>query len=84
MPGPLHEATGRGAEQGHAARCWQGLPADLAEKIDQIWFTAQQELADESTKGSRKTAARSRHDIQDEQPAAVVEALEQVLQVTKA
>jgi pimeloyl-ACP methyl ester carboxylesterase len=80
LPGPLFGnrpvlILSRGTSPG----AQMGLPADLAKRIDEIWFTAQQELADESTAGSRTTVANVGHDIPNEQPAAVVEALERVL-----
>jgi pimeloyl-ACP methyl ester carboxylesterase len=56
-----------------------GLPPDLARTIDDIWAAGQQELADESTAGSLETVARAGHEIQVDQPAAVIDALERIL-----
>jgi pimeloyl-ACP methyl ester carboxylesterase len=56
-----------------------GLPADLATMIDEIWATGQQELADESTAGSLETVSGAGHEIQVDQPPAVIVALERIL-----
>ena len=58
---------------------WADLPSDLAATFDSIWLAGQQELADESTAGTLTVVPDSGHEIQAEQPAAVVEALESVL-----
>jgi pimeloyl-ACP methyl ester carboxylesterase len=55
------------------------LPADLARKIDDIWVAGQQELADESTRGTREAVAGTGHEIQVDQPSAVIDALEKIL-----
>ncbi len=56
-----------------------GLPPDLAKTIDEIWAAAQQELADESTAGSLETVSGAGHEIQVDQPPAVIDALERIL-----
>jgi pimeloyl-ACP methyl ester carboxylesterase len=56
-----------------------GLPPDLSTAIDEIWAAGQQELADESTAGSVATVDGAGHDIQVDQPLAVVAALESML-----
>ena len=56
-----------------------GLPADLATTIDEIWAAGQQDLADESTAGSIETVAGAGHEIQVDQPPAVIDALERIL-----
>jgi pimeloyl-ACP methyl ester carboxylesterase len=56
-----------------------GLPPELATTIDEIWTAGQQELADESTAGSLETVAGAGHEIQVDQPPAVIEALERIL-----
>ena len=56
-----------------------GLPPDLATTIDEIWAAAQQELADESTAGSLETVSGAGHEIQVDQPPAVIDALERIL-----
>jgi pimeloyl-ACP methyl ester carboxylesterase len=57
----------------------QGLPPDLATTLNDLWIAAQQELADESTAGSRETVAGAGHAIQVEKPQAVIDALERIL-----
>jgi pimeloyl-ACP methyl ester carboxylesterase len=56
-----------------------GLPPELAATTYEIWIQAHEELAAESTAGSRTTVAGAGHEIQADQPAAVVEALERLL-----
>jgi pimeloyl-ACP methyl ester carboxylesterase len=56
-----------------------GLPPDLAATVDDIWAAAQQELADESTAGSLETVSGAGHEIQVDQPPAVIDALERIL-----
>ena len=56
-----------------------GLPPDLAKTIDDIWAAGQQELADESTAGSLETVSGAGHEIQVDQPPAVIDALERIL-----
>ena len=57
----------------------QGLPPDLATTLQDLWIAAQQELADESTAGTRETVAGAGHAIQHEKPQAVIDALERIL-----
>ena len=56
-----------------------GLPANLATTIDDVWAAGQQELADESTAGSLETVSGAGHEIQVDQPPAVIDALERIL-----
>ena len=56
-----------------------GLPPDLAKTIDELWAAGQQELADESTAGSLETVSGAGHEIQVDQPPAVIDALERIL-----
>jgi pimeloyl-ACP methyl ester carboxylesterase len=56
-----------------------GLPAKIANAIDDLWTAGQQELADESTAGSRETVSGAGHEIQVDQPPAVIDALERIL-----
>ena len=56
-----------------------GLPRNLAKTIDEIWVDGQQELADESTSGSIEKVSGTGHEIQADQPAAVIDALERIL-----
>ena len=56
-----------------------GLPPELATTIDEIWAAGQQDLADESTAGSRETVPGSGHEIQVDRPQAVIDALQRIL-----
>jgi pimeloyl-ACP methyl ester carboxylesterase len=56
-----------------------GLPPNIAKTIDEIWAAAQQELADESSAGSLETVSGAGHEIQVDQPQAVIDALERIL-----
>jgi pimeloyl-ACP methyl ester carboxylesterase len=56
-----------------------GLPPDLAATIDEIWAAAQDELAAESTAGSLEEVPAAGHEIQVDQPSAVIDALERIL-----
>jgi pimeloyl-ACP methyl ester carboxylesterase len=79
-PGPLFED--RPVVVLHAERSpgtEMGLPPDLAETIDDLWIAAQQELADESTGGSFEIVPGAGHEIQVDQPSAVTDALERIL-----
>jgi pimeloyl-ACP methyl ester carboxylesterase len=58
---------------------WHDLPTDLATTFDGIWAAGQQEFADESTAGTLTVVPNVGHDIQLEQPPAVIEALESML-----
>jgi pimeloyl-ACP methyl ester carboxylesterase len=58
------------------------LPPSIVERFDRIWHEEQQALAEESTDGSYEVVAGSRHNIQVEQPEAVIEAVESVLSAT--
>jgi pimeloyl-ACP methyl ester carboxylesterase len=64
---------------GSTAASQQGLPDDLATTLEELWIAAQQELADESTAGTRETVAGAGHAIQVERPQAVIDALERIL-----
>jgi hypothetical protein len=47
--------------------------------FDDLWAAGQQQLADESTAGSRETVSGAGHGIQFDQPPAVIDALERIL-----
>jgi hypothetical protein len=53
--------------------------SQLKARIDEIWAAGQQELADESTAGSLKSVSGAGHEIQVDQPGAVIDALERIL-----
>jgi pimeloyl-ACP methyl ester carboxylesterase len=58
---------------------WSDLPADLVPVFDKIWLDGQKALATESTAGSFVSVPDSNHEIQNDQPSAVVDAIEGVL-----
>jgi hypothetical protein len=58
------------------------LPPSIVERFDRIWHEEQQTLVGESTDGSYEVVAGTRHNIQVEQPQAVIEAVESVLSAT--
>jgi pimeloyl-ACP methyl ester carboxylesterase len=66
-----------GAANTHVA--WDDLPPDLAKTFGRIWLGEQKGLAAESTNGAFEMVADSGHGIQDEQPQAVIDAVESVL-----
>lgn len=55
------------------------LPPAVAQLFQTIWLEEQRSLVEESTHGSFQVVQGSRHEIQLEQPQAVVEAIETVL-----
>ncbi len=58
---------------------WSDLPPVLARAFDRIWLREQKALAHESTHGDFEPVADSDHEIQNDQPQAVVDAVESVL-----
>ena len=66
-----------GAANTHVA--WSNLPPALAKTFGAIWLDGQKALAAESTAGSFVEVPDSGHEIQLEQPAAVIDAIESVL-----
>ena len=60
------------------------MPPEVARALAAAHEAAQQELADESTVGSRETVPDVGHNIQDEKPPAVIDALEKVLAAVKS
>jgi pimeloyl-ACP methyl ester carboxylesterase len=59
------------------------MPPDVAAALTAARATVQQELADESTAGSLETVPGAGHNIQVENPPAVIDALEKVLAAVK-
>lgn len=60
------------------------MPPEVARALAAAHEAAQQELADKSTVGSRETVPDVGHNIQDEKPPAVIDALEKVLAAVKS
>ncbi len=66
-----------GASETH--RVWSDLPPAIARRFDRIWLEEQHALAEESSNGTFETVKPSGHEIQVEQPQAVIDAIESVL-----
>lgn len=66
-----------GAADTHTS--WADLPADLMPVFDKIWLDGQKALAAESTAGSFVSVPDSNHEIQNDQPAVVVDTIEGIL-----
>ncbi len=59
---------------------WLGdLPETIADQFWEIWLADQQRLAGESTRGEWRVVADSRHTIHQDQPAAVIDAIREVV-----
>jgi pimeloyl-ACP methyl ester carboxylesterase len=56
-----------------------GLTRELVPKISEAWHRMQEDLASRSPAGERRTAARSGHFIQKDEPDVVVQAIRDVL-----
>ena len=59
------------------------MPTEVAAALTAARSTVQHELADESTAGSFETVPGAGHNIQVENPPAVIDALEKVLAAVK-
>ncbi len=55
------------------------LPPRIIERFDRVWHDEQQSLVQESANGTLEVVPNSGHNIQLEQPQAVVDAIESVL-----
>jgi len=66
-----------GAAETHLA--WSDLPPDLARTFGAVWLREQKALAAESSNGTFEKVADSGHGIEEEQPQAVIDAIESVL-----
>ena len=62
---------------------FSSMPPDVSKALLAARAAAQQELADESTAGSLETVPGAGHNIQVENPPAVIDALEKVLAAVK-
>jgi pimeloyl-ACP methyl ester carboxylesterase len=58
---------------------WSDLPPKIAIAFDKIWLDGQKALVAESSAGSFETVPQSNHEIQSDQPQAVMDAIEKVL-----
>ena len=55
------------------------LPRRLVKQFHTIWLEEQRALAEESTNGTVLVVPDTRHEIQNEQPQAVIDAIESVV-----
>ena len=79
-PGPLFgDAPMRVLSGEYTYLSWHGLPPRLAKEFRQIWLDGQKSLAEESTDGSYEVVTDSQHEIQADQPQAVIDAIESAL-----
>lgn len=60
------------------------LPADLAKSTNEAWEKMQEELAHLSTRGVQRIVKNSGHYIQIDQPAAVVDAIHDVIEQARS
>lgn len=58
---------------------WSDLPPKLRQRFDRIWLEEQRALAEDSTSGTFIEVTPSGHEIQVDQPQAVIDAIESVL-----
>ncbi len=79
-PGPLFgDAPMRVLSGEYTYLGWNGLPPRLDKEFRRIWLDGQKSLAAESTDGSYEVVTDSQHEIQADQPQAVIDAIESVL-----
>jgi pimeloyl-ACP methyl ester carboxylesterase len=57
----------------------EGLPTDLAKTFDRIWMDLQTKLSTLSSNGRQEIVEGATHDLPDEKPDVVVEAIREVL-----
>jgi pimeloyl-ACP methyl ester carboxylesterase len=62
---------------------WQPLPADFPGALNKAWHTAQDELAALAPNAKHKTATKSSHYIQVQEPQLVIDAIKQVVEAVR-
>jgi pimeloyl-ACP methyl ester carboxylesterase len=62
---------------------WQPLPADFPGALNKAWHTAQDELATLVPNARHKTATKSSHYIQAQEPQLVIDAIKQVVDAVR-
>ncbi|HTL79806.1 MAG TPA: alpha/beta hydrolase [Candidatus Babeliales bacterium] len=62
---------------------WQPLPADFPGALNKAWHTAQDTLATLAPTAKHKTATKSSHYIQVEEPQLVIDAIKQVVEAVR-
>ena len=62
---------------------WQPLPADFPKALDRAWHTAQDALATLAPNAKHKTATKSSHYIQVQEPQLVIDAIKQVVEAVR-
>ena len=71
--------------RGTSVRCdFPALPSDLAAKLDAAWLDVQRDLAHLSTNGVHQIARKSGHNIPDDEPGLVVEAIRRIVNTVRA
>jgi pimeloyl-ACP methyl ester carboxylesterase len=62
---------------------WQPLPADFPGALNKAWHTAQDALAAIAPNAKHKTATKSAHYIQVQEPELVIDAIKQVVEAVR-
>jgi hypothetical protein len=62
---------------------WKPLPAEFPGALDTAWHTAQDALATLSPNARHKTATKSAHYIQIQEPQLVIDAIKQVVEAVR-
>jgi hypothetical protein len=62
---------------------WQPLPADFPGALDKAWHAAQDELATLAPSARHKTATKSSHYIQIQEPQLVIDAIKEVVEAVR-
>jgi hypothetical protein len=62
---------------------WQPLPADFPGALNKAWHTAQDALAALAPNAKHKTATKSAHYIQVQEPQLVIDAIRQVVEAVR-
>jgi CubicO group peptidase (beta-lactamase class C family)/pimeloyl-ACP methyl ester carboxylesterase len=62
---------------------WQPLPADFPGALNKAWHSAQDELATLVPSAKHKTATKSSHYIQAQEPQLVIDAIKQVVEAVR-
>ncbi|HVD95169.1 MAG TPA: alpha/beta hydrolase, partial [Candidatus Limnocylindria bacterium] len=62
---------------------WQPLPADFPGALDKAWHTSQDALTTLAPNAKHKTATKSAHYIQVQEPQLVIDAIKQVVEAVR-
>src|SRR5438034_1479793 len=62
---------------------WQPLPAEFRGALDKVWHAAQDDLTTLAPNARHKTATKSAHYIQVQEPQVVIDAIKQVVEAVR-